>query len=150
LNLAPTTPQWLRKLGASPMKLGLDLSGGVHFLLAVDMDKAVDARLKVYDNEVKTLLRREKVRYRSMPDQNGALQLGFTDAADLQQAQSLIRKNYTDFELTTDTRGDLQVLRLQLTEAKLREIRNYAVTQNLTTVRNRVNELGVAEPLVQR
>ena len=86
LNLAPTTPQWLRKLGASPMKLGLDLSGGVHFLLAVDMDKAVDARLKVYDNEVKTLLRREKVRYRSMPDQNGALQLGFTDAADLQQA----------------------------------------------------------------
>lgn len=150
LNLAPTTPQWLRKLGASPMKLGLDLSGGVHFLLAVDMDKAVDARLKVYDNEVKTLLRREKVRYRSMPDQNGALQLGFTDATDLQQAQSLIRKNYTDFELTTDTRGDLQVLRLQLTEAKLREIRNYAVTQNLTTVRNRVNELGVAEPLVQR
>lgn len=150
LNLAPTTPQWLRKLGASPMKLGLDLSGGVHFLLAVDMDKAVDARLKVYDNEVKILLRREKVRYRSMPDQNGALQLGFTDAADLQQAQSLIRKNYTDFELTTDTRGDLQVLRLQLTEAKLREIRNYAVTQNLTTVRNRVNELGVAEPLVQR
>ncbi len=150
LNLAPTTPQWLRKLGASPMKLGLDLSGGVHFLLAVDMDKAVDARLKVYDNEVKTLLRREKVRYRSMPDQNGALQLGFTDAADLQQAQGLIRKNYTDFELTTDTRGDLQVLRLQLTEAKLREIRNYAVTQNLTTVRNRVNELGVAEPLVQR
>lgn len=150
LNLAPTTPQWLRKLGASPMKLGLDLSGGVHFLLAVDMDKAVDARLKVYDNEVKTLLRRERVRYRSMPDQNGALQLGFTDAADLQQAQSLIRKNYTDFELTTDTRGDLQVLRLQLTEAKLREIRNYAVTQNLTTVRNRVNELGVAEPLVQR
>lgn len=150
LNLAPTTPQWLRKLGASPMKLGLDLSGGVHFLLAVDMDKAVDARLKVYDNEVKTLLRREKVRYRSMPEQNGALQLGFTDAADLQQAQGLIRKNYTDFELTTDTRGDLQVLRLQLTEAKLREIRNYAVTQNLTTVRNRVNELGVAEPLVQR
>lgn len=150
LNLAPTTPQWLRKLGASPMKLGLDLSGGVHFLLAVDMDKAVDARLKVYDNEVKTLLRREKVRYRSMPEQNGALQLGFTDAADLQQAQSLIRKNYTDFELTTDTRGDLQVLRLQLTEVKLREIRNYAVTQNLTTVRNRVNELGVAEPLVQR
>ncbi len=150
LNLAPTTPQWLRKLGASPMKLGLDLSGGVHFLLAVDMDKAVEARLKVYDNEVKTLLRREKVRYRSMPDQNGALQLGFTDAADLQQAQSLIRKNYADFDLTTDTRGDLQVLRLQLTEAKLREIRNYAVTQNLTTVRNRVNELGVAEPLVQR
>lgn len=150
LNLAPTTPHWLRSIGASPMKLGLDLSGGVHFLLAVDMDKAVEARLKVYDNEVKTLLRREKVRYRSMPDQNGALQLGFTDAADLQQAESLIRKNYNDFTLTTDTRGDLQVLRLQLTDAKLREIRNYAVTQNLTTVRNRVNELGVAEPLVQR
>ena len=67
LNLAQTTPEWLRKLGGSPMKLGLDLSGGVHFLLEVDMDKAVDARLKVYESEVKSLLRKERVRYRSLP-----------------------------------------------------------------------------------
>jgi len=150
LNLAPTTPEWLRKLGASPMKLGLDLSGGVHFLLSVDMDKAVDARMKVYDSEVKTLLRRERVRYRSRPQQGNVIQLGFADAQALEQASDLIRKNYNDFVLTNEARDNLQVLRLELSQAKLTEIREYSIKQNLTTVRNRVNELGVAEPLVQR
>lgn len=150
LNLAPTTPEWLRKLGASPMKLGLDLSGGVHFLLSVDMDKAVDARMKVYDSEVKTLLRRERVRYRSLPQQGNVIQLGFADAQALEQASDLIRKNYNDFVLANEARDNLQVLRLELSQAKLTEIREYSIKQNLTTVRNRVNELGVAEPLVQR
>ncbi|MBD9482341.1 protein translocase subunit SecD [Pseudomonas sp. PDM14] len=150
LNLAPTTPQWLRSIGAGPMKLGLDLSGGVHFLLEVDMDKAVGARLKVYESEVKTLLRKERLRYRSLPQQDGTIQLGFTDAELLQRAQSLIRKDFIDFELTTSERNGLQVLRLAMTQAKLAEIREYSIKQNLTTVRNRVNELGVAEPLVQR
>ena len=72
LNLAPTTPEWLRNLGASPMKLGLDLSGGVHFLLEVDMEKAQSARVKVYEGEVKSLLRKERIRYRSLPVQNNA------------------------------------------------------------------------------
>ena len=150
LNLAPTTPPWLRSLGASPMKLGLDLSGGVHFLLEVDMDKALDARMKVYEGEVKTLLRKERVRYRSLPQQDGAIQLGFSDTAARDQAQALIRKNFTDFELTTTERNELSVLRLAMTQAKVAEIREYSIKQNLTTVRNRVNELGVAEPLVQR
>jgi len=150
LNLAATTPQWLRSIGAHPMKLGLDLSGGVHFLLAVDMDKAIDARLKIYEGDVKTELRKEKIRYRSMPQQNSAIQLGFSDADSLAQAQALIRKNYTDFDVAATTRGELQVLSLTLTPAKLAEIREYSIKQNLTTVRNRVNELGVAEPLVQR
>ena len=150
LNLAPTTPDWLRKLGASPMKLGLDLSGGVHFLLEVDMEKAVDARLKVYEGEIKGLLRKERVRYRSLPQQDAALQLGFTDAESLDQAESLIRKNHPDFALERSERNELKVLRLTLTPAKLTEIREYSIKQNLTTVRNRVNELGVAEPLVQR
>ncbi|MCE5362522.1 protein translocase subunit SecD [Pseudomonas anguilliseptica] len=150
LNLAQTTPQWLRNLGGSPMKLGLDLSGGVHFLMEVDMDKALDARRKVYEGEVKSLLRKERVRYRSLPEANGAIQLGFADEASLEKAQRLIRKGFTDFELTTVQRGEQQVLRLALTQAKLAEIREYSIKQNLTTVRNRVNELGVAEPLVQR
>jgi preprotein translocase subunit SecD len=150
LNLAPTTPEWLRNLGASPMKMGLDLSGGVHFLLSVDMDKAVDARIKVYDSEVKTLLRRDRIRYRSLPQQGNVIQLGFADAQALEQASDLIRKSYNDFVLTNETRDDLQVLRLELSQAKLTEIREYSIKQNLTTVRNRVNELGVAEPLVQR
>ncbi|QQE87899.1 protein translocase subunit SecD [Azotobacter chroococcum] len=150
LNLAPTTPGWLRALGASPMKLGLDLSGGVHFLLEVDMDKALDARLKVYESEVKSLLRKERQRYRSLPQQDGAIQLGFADSEQLEQAQALIRKNFSDFELATAERNGLQVLRLEMTPAKLAEIREYSIKQNLTTVRNRVNELGVSEPLVQR
>ncbi|MFK0086789.1 protein translocase subunit SecD [Pseudomonas sp. NPDC090755] len=150
LNLAPTTPQWLRNLGASPMKLGLDLSGGVHFLLEVDMDKAMAARLKVYEGEVKSLLRKERVRYRSLPQQDGGIVLGFADDASREQARSLIRKNFNDFELTTTERNDMAVLRLAITPAKVAEIREYSIKQNLTTVRNRVNELGVAEPLVQR
>ncbi|MDH0895466.1 MULTISPECIES: protein translocase subunit SecD [unclassified Pseudomonas] len=150
LNLAPTTPQWLRSLGAGPMKLGLDLSGGVHFLLEVDMDKAMDARLKVYESEIKSLLRKERVRYRSLPQQDGAIQLGFSDGESLEKARGLITKNFNDFDLTTAERNGLSVLRLPLSEAKRAEIREYSIKQNLTTVRNRVNELGVAEPLVQR
>ena len=150
LNLAQTTPDWLRNLGGSPMKLGLDLSGGVHFLMEVDMDKALDARRKVYEGEVKSLLRKERVRYRSLPELNGAIQLGFADEAALEKAQQLIRKDFNDFDMTTVQRNELQVLRLTLTQAKLVEIREYSIKQNLTTVRNRVNELGVAEPLVQR
>ena len=150
LNLAPTTPEWLRELGASPMKLGLDLSGGVHFLLEVDMDKAIETRLNVYEGEVKSLLRKERVRYRSLPLAENAVQLGFADEATLSAAQSLIRKNFNDFELTSTERNGQQVLRLAITEAKLAEIREYSIKQNLTTVRNRVNELGVSEPLVQR
>ncbi|MFF7705765.1 protein translocase subunit SecD [Pseudomonas sp. NPDC007930] len=150
LNLAPTTPQWLRSVGAHPMKLGLDLSGGVHFLLEVDMDKAVDARLQVYEGEVKTALRKEQLRYRSLPQDGAAIQLGFSDTDSRDKAQALIRKSFTDFDITTSTRNELSVLRLALTQAKLAEIREYSIKQNLTTVRNRVNELGVAEPLVQR
>lgn len=150
LNLAQTTPDWLRNLGGSPMKLGLDLSGGVHFLMEVDMDKALDARRKVYEGEVKSLLRKERVRYRSLPELNGAIQLGFADDVALEKAQQLIRKDFNDFDMTTVQRNEMQVLRLALTQAKLVEIREYSIKQNLTTVRNRVNELGVAEPLVQR
>ncbi len=150
LNLAPTTPDWLRNLGASPMKLGLDLSGGVHFLLEVDMDKAIETRLNVSEGEVKSLLRKERMRYRSLPNLKDSVQLGFADEATLDAAQSLIRKEFTDFELTSAERNGQYVLRLTLTEAKLAEIREYSIKQNLTTVRNRVNELGVAEPLVQR
>ncbi|MDH0748429.1 protein translocase subunit SecD [Pseudomonas sp. GD03842] len=150
LNLAQTTPQWLHSIGARPMKLGLDLSGGVHFLLEVDMEKALSARLNVYEGEVKSLLRKEKLRYRSLPQDNGAIQLGFSDTDSREQARALIRKDYSDFDITTSDRGEMPILRLAMTPAKITEIREYSIKQNLTTVRNRVNELGVAEPLVQR
>jgi preprotein translocase subunit SecD len=150
LNLAQTTPKWLRSIGAAPMKLGLDLSGGVHFLLEVDMDKALSARLNVYEGEVKSLLRKEKLRYRSLPQDGTAIQLGFSDTDSREQARALIRKDYTDFDITMSDRGEMPILRLAMTQAKVAEIREYSIKQNLTTVRNRVNELGVAEPLVQR
>ncbi|NUT85494.1 protein translocase subunit SecD [Pseudomonas corrugata] len=150
LNLAQTTPQWLRKFGAHPMKLGLDLSGGVHFLLEVDMEKALDARMKVYEGDVKSLLRKERVRYRSLPDFNGAIQLGFSDEDTREQARALIRKTFNDFDIVPADLNGQAVLRLAMTPAKLAEIREYSIKQNLTTVRNRVNELGVAEPIVQR
>ena len=149
-NLAPTTPQWLMNIGAGPMKLGLDLSGGVHFLLEVDMDKAIEARVNVFESEIRNLLRAERVRYRSMPSQGNVLQFGFTDTEQLNEAQRLISADYDQFQMTTVSREELEVLRLTLTEAEMAEIREYSVRQNLTTVRNRVNELGVAEPLVQR
>jgi preprotein translocase subunit SecD len=132
------------------MKLGLDLSGGVHFLLEVDMDKAIAARVKVYEGEVKGMLRKEHLRYRSLPQQTAGFSLGFTDTEQLDKARSLIQKGFSDFALTTTERNGLQVLSLVLTPAKITEIREYSIKQNLTTVRNRVNELGVAEPLVQR
>ena len=93
-NLAPTTPQWLMNIGAGPMKLGLDLSGGVHFLLEVDMDKAIEARVNVFESEIRNLLRAERVRYRSMPSQGNVLQFGFTDTEQLNEAQRLISADY--------------------------------------------------------
>jgi len=153
LNLAPTTPNWLRKVGARPMKLGLDLSGGVHFLLEVDMEKAVSVQLKVYETEIKNLLRRERIRYRSLPNLERAIQLGFADESSANEAQSLLRKSFADFadfELSRNEQGGQQVLRLAMSEAKYNQIRDKSIEQNLTTVRNRVNELGVSEPLVQR
>jgi len=146
LNLAATTPNWLRKIGAGPMKLGLDLSGGVHFLLEVDMEKAIDARLKVYDSEIKSLLRKERIRYSSRPSANRQINLSFADAETLSKAQSLLSKSFNEFDLVID---DLN-LAISLTAAKQAEIRDYSISQNLVTVRNRVNELGVAEPLVQK
>lgn len=114
------------------------------------MEKALDARLKVYEGDVKSLLRKERLRYRSLPQLGGAIQLGFSDEATREQARTLIRKNFNDFDIVPADLNGQAVLRLAMTPAKLAEIREYSIKQNLTTVRNRVNELGVAEPLVQR
>ncbi|MDO6563426.1 protein translocase subunit SecD [Amphritea sp. 1_MG-2023] len=151
LNLAPTTPEWLRSLGAGPMKLGLDLRGGVHFLLEVDMVSAVAQRLDVYVSEIKTKLRAEKLRYRSVDHrEDGSLELKFSTAVVRDQAESLLRKDYTEFLINNDDKDGAFYVTVNLAESKVREIEDYAIKQNLTTLRNRVNELGVAEPLVQR
>jgi len=151
LNMAPSTPEWLKSLGAGPMKLGLDLRGGVHFLLEVDMETALTTRLEALASQIKGDLREERIRYRG-GDVEGDRQivLSFRDTEARSEAFDLIRGQYNQFlldERTVD--GDRQIV-LSLSEAEVRSIQEYALEQNLTTIRNRVNELGVAEPLVQR
>ncbi|MDO6514483.1 MULTISPECIES: protein translocase subunit SecD [unclassified Neptuniibacter] len=151
LNLAPTTPDWLTSMGAGPMKLGLDLRGGVHFLLEVDLPKAVAQKLENYASEIKGRLREEKLRYRKMDSlDDGGLAVKFTSAEYRDNSIDLLRKEYPEFVVSGEDRdGDFYTV-INLTEQAVRDIETYAIKQNLTTLRNRVNELGVAEPLVQR
>jgi preprotein translocase subunit SecD len=150
-NLAPNTPEWLMSLGAKPMKLGLDLRGGVHFLLEVDMVQALAQRLDAYISEIKTHLRSEKIRYRGVEQHgNEGLQIKFASDAVRANAKASLAKSYRDFVFTDVDQADAFYLRMNLAQTKIREIEEYALSQNLITLRNRVNELGVAEPLVQR
>ncbi|MAL98369.1 MAG: protein translocase subunit SecD [Alteromonadaceae bacterium] len=151
LNLAETTPEWLAALGAGPMTLGLDLRGGVHFMLEVDMAAAVEQRLEVYSSEIKRRLRDERIRYRGGAQEGDrSIVLQFQSEAVRDEAASEIRSDYDQFRFDTRQQGDVYELVLTLSDAAVQEIKDYALAQNLTTLRNRVNELGVAEPLVQR
>lgn len=151
LNLAPTTPNWLTSVGAQPMALGLDLSGGVHFLLEVDMDRFVDTQLNSYAANIRRSFREENIRYRGvdvLDDKSIQVLLADTDYRD--QAERWLRDNLPDFQFENVEARGLPGLSLALTEARINELQDYAVSQNRTTLNNRVNELGVAEPLVQR
>ncbi len=148
LNLTPNTPDWLAAIGGVPMKLGLDLSGGVHFLMEVNMKEAINKAKVSMVSDFRSDLRSEKIRYRSVKDAGDSLKVQFRKIEDLTAAQSLLKKRYRDLLLTTDE--DSLTLNAKLTDIKLKEIREYALQQNITIIRNRVNELGVAEPLVQR
>ncbi|MGM0913271.1 MAG: protein translocase subunit SecD [Pseudomonadota bacterium] len=150
LNLAESTPEWLQSLSASPMTLGLDLRGGVHFLLEVDMEAAVSQRLEVNASAMRELLRDERIRYRDTQIDGRILTLTFTDAEDRDTARSLISREFPDFQYENQGDGRGAALAMTLTDQAVNEIQDYAINQNLTTLRNRVNELGVAEPLVQR
>ena len=151
LNMAPSTPEWLESLGAGPMKLGLDLRGGVHFLLEVDMETAVDQRLEAMSGQIKRELREERVRYRGGDvEGNRSIVLSFRDESSRSEAFDLIRDQYNQFLLDEQTEEGEYLLVLSMSEAEVKSIQDYALEQNLTTIRNRVNELGVAEPLVQR
>ena len=150
LNLAPTTPQWLLDLGAGPMTLGLDLSGGVHFLMEVDMEDYVSGKISNYRQELRTRLREEKLRYRRVTLDGEQLLLSFRDEDVRQQARNFLSRNYPEFIQTEVDSAEYFDLRLAINEQQIKSFEDYAVKQNLTTIRNRVNELGVAEPLVQR
>jgi len=148
LNLTPNTPDWLAAIGGTPMKLGLDLSGGVSFLMEVNMKEAINKAKVGMVSDFRGDLRNEKIRYRSVKEANNSVVVVFRKIEDLEAGQSLLKKRYRDLLLSSD--DDTLTLTAKMTEQKLKEIREYALQQNITIIRNRVNELGVAEPLVQR
>lgn len=150
LNLAPTTPEWLSSVGAGPMKLGLDLSGGVHFLLQVDTDAALAKRIEFYEVGIKRKLRETKVRGFVSRGDNSVLVGRFKDAALAEQAVAAVRAEFAELQQQTQPTDEGVDVVWSISPATVQEIEKYAVEQNLTTLRNRVNELGVAEPLVQR
>tara|TARA_R110001583_G_scaffold305_2_gene2716 strand:- start:19226 stop:21040 length:1815 start_codon:yes stop_codon:yes gene_type:complete len=148
LNLTPATPDWLAAIGGTPMKLGLDLSGGVSFLMEVNMKEAINKAKVGMVGDFRGDLRNEKIRYRSVKEDGDAIVIKFRKVEDLEKGELLLKKRYRDLLLTSDE--DTLTLSAQMTAQKLKETREYALQQNITIIRNRVNELGVAEPLVQR
>lgn len=150
LNLAPTTPAWLASLGAEPMNLGLDLRGGVHFLMEVDMDAAVKQALDSYASDLRLSLRDEKIRYKQIKIEGQQLIVVFRNAADRDAAENLINRDVEGVQVADIEDSAAPGLTMQMAPATLRETKNLALQQNITTLRNRINELGVAEPTVQQ
>lgn len=149
LNLAPTTPSWLADGGAQPMKLGLDLSGGVHFKLEVDVEAATQRRIEMVESGIKRGLREARIRGMVVLD-GTQVALRFRDEASREAARRVVYELYPELFLDRVDEEGSWLLYAKLTEQTIAEVVDYAVSQNLTTIRNRVNELGVSEPLVQR
>jgi len=151
LNRAPTTPQWLRDIGGQPLNLGLDLSGGVHFLLQVDMEKFLSDRMEGNQEAIRDLLVENRIRYQPGDWADGReLAIAFQSDESRDEAEVLIADEFDEFEITPAQVNGQPGLRLSITDAKIAELEDFAISQNLTSLRNRVNELGVSEPLVQR
>jgi preprotein translocase subunit SecD len=151
LNLAPATPAWLQAINALPMYLGLDLRGGVHFLLEVDMNAAIDKAIESYASDARTLLRKEKIRYSTLRAEGPAVRIMFRSSEDRDRAYELLADSLPDLTREPiDAADGAAGIMLRPQEQELREIRKFALQQNILTLRNRVNELGVAEPVIQQ
>jgi preprotein translocase subunit SecD len=152
LNLAPVTPNWLRKLSAEPMFLGLDLRGGVHFLMEVDMDAAIQKAEERYVTDFRSTLRENKVRYKTISQQaQGGILIRFRDANEKANGIKLFDNEFRDLELTdVDAEAAEFQLIAKLSKAAMLDTKKNALQQNITTLRKRVNELGVAEPVIQQ
>ena len=148
LNLKPATPEWLENIGGTPMKLGLDLSGGVSFLMEVNMKVAISKAKENIKESFRTDLRSEKIYYRSVKEIGDSIVITFKKPEYYDEGYSFIKKKFRDLLLVEN--DDALTITATMTELKLKEVREYALQQNITIIRNRVNELGVAEPLVQR
>ena len=146
LNLAYSTPDWLQNLNASPLKLGLDLRGGIYFLLEVDTDSLIETRLEANAEDFKRRLREESLNFRSIESDKESVTFLFATDEDKSDSLSFLRGFLTDFEIIEE----FESFKIKFSREGITSIQDYAVQQNLTTLRNRVNELGVSEPVVQR
>jgi preprotein translocase subunit SecD len=148
LNLAPATPDWLRALSAAPMYLGLDLRGGVHFLMEVDMVAAIKRLEESLLSDIRTTLRDEKIRYRGVRRDDEGLHISFRELGHMQQAAEELPRVFRELEFNENE--STLTINAKLTEVAIRNEKKSALQQNIVTLRNRVNELGVAEPVIQQ
>lgn len=150
LNLLSRSPDWLRSLGAKPMYLGLDLRGGVHFLLQVDMKAALDKAAERFIGDFRTALRKERISYAGVSREGQAVQIRFNNAAQLEKAQKILSKEYPNLTLKDSVSGEFKILTASLNAVEQKRIQDFALKQNIQTLHNRINELGVAEPIIQQ
>lgn len=150
LNLLPASPRWLSALGALPMYLGLDLRGGVHFLLQVDMQAALTKRLESLTGDIRSLLREKSVRHGGVTREGQTLRIRFRDATERERARALLDTGLADLAYEERDAGQDLVLVATLKPEAAQRTQEYALKQNITTLHNRINELGVAEPIIQQ
>lgn len=148
LNLVPNTPQWLLSLNALPMYLGLDLRGGVHFLLAVDMKAAVTKRIESASGEVRTVLRDKKIRHSGIQRVGDTLEITFRTAEDEDNALDVLRNRQTDLTFAKSEQAGKYMIIGTMSQKAMQDVQEYALKQNVATLHNRINELGVAEPVI--
>ena len=150
LNLAPATPDWLTMLNALPMYLGLDLRGGVHFLMEVDMDSAIEKSLNRASGELRSFMREEKLRYKAVQSNKTSISVRFTTQEARDAARLILEDEFRDYEFTDSSDDRSWFIGINYNPTALEEERRAALEQNISTLKNRVNELGVAEPVIQR
>jgi len=150
LNLLSRSPDWLRSLGAKPMYLGLDLRGGVHFLLQVDMKAALDKAAERFIGDFRTALRKERISYAGVSREGQTVQIRFTNTAELEKAKKVLSKEYPNLTLKDSANSEYKLLTASLNAVEQKRIQDFALKQNIQTLHNRINELGVAEPIIQQ
>ncbi len=150
LTLLPDLPGWLKSFGAQPMYLGLDLRGGIHVLIDVDIDAAVKQSLERYQSDIRTALRKEKLRYVTVKQQDSAVMAKFRDADVRDKALDVIDDQFRDLDVKPVDDAGAFFVQASMGLAEQKEVRKFALQQNITTLRNRVNALGIAEPIIQQ
>ncbi|MCU7865073.1 MAG: protein translocase subunit SecD [Candidatus Thiodiazotropha sp. (ex Lucinoma borealis)] len=150
LTLSPDLPDWLSGLGAEPMYLGLDLRGGIHVLIDVDMESAIEQAAERYSSDIRTLLREKKLRYIRISRENDQVLVKFNNAEKRDQAAEAIGNEFRSLNLQSLDEAEAFLVRASLSPAEKQEVQRFALQQNITTLRNRVNALGVSEPLIQQ